>query len=227
MKRHIMTLAIVGLLVLAITATAAVASTPDSSESAAQTLAAANQLLEAGHIDEAIQIYEQLVRQGVSDSALFYNLGNAYLSQGNSGQALLNYQQAALLDPRDADIRFNLALAQEQAPQAGATGQVSGDPWFSLARLTQKWLAIDELALLALGAWFMLGLLLLVRRQRPPTASSPLLRAGIGVIFLFVVMLGLSLFSRLTVETAVPAPVIATGQVAVPSSDFLLSQGGA
>lgn len=223
MKRYIVASAIIGLLVLAITVTAAVASAPDGSETAARALAAANQLLEAGHVDEAIQVYEQLVRQGVSDSALFYNLGNAYLSQGNGRQAILNYQQAALLDPRDSDIRFNLALAQEQA---GETSQATTGPWSALARLTQSWLTMDELALLALGSWLALGLLLLVRRQLRPATSSTLLRAGIMTALLLVVTLGLSLFSRMMVDTTVPAPMIAADQVAAPSSDFVV-QGGA
>lgn len=223
MKRHILTLVIVGLLVLALSVTAALASVPPSSETAARALAAANQLLEAGHVDEAIRVYEQLARQGVSESALFYNLGNAYLSQGDSRQALQSYQKAASLDPRDADIRFNMALAQAQ--QGGGTSQAPAGPWSALAKFTQRWLALDELALLALGAWLLLGLLLLVWRQRRAAASSPLLRVSILAALFFVVVLGLSLFSRMTVDTTIPSPMTVTDQVAVPSSDFVKQQG--
>ncbi|MEZ4519126.1 MAG: tetratricopeptide repeat protein [Chloroflexota bacterium] len=42
--------------------------------------------LESGHTTEAIEIYEQLIAAGARDSALYYNLGNAYYRQGRHGQ---------------------------------------------------------------------------------------------------------------------------------------------
>ena len=44
----------------------------------------ANQLYERGNFAEALQTYQELVDSGIQESALFYNLGNAYFKQKDS-----------------------------------------------------------------------------------------------------------------------------------------------
>lgn len=61
--------------------------------------------------DTAIQIYENLIKQG-DDANIYYNLGNAYYRNKNYARAILNYERAILLNPGDADIRFNLDMAR-------------------------------------------------------------------------------------------------------------------
>ena len=61
----------------------------------------ANSLYENGRFAESAQAYEQLIKQSAHDSAIYYNLGNAYFQQGNVGQAIFNYQRAAQLAPRE------------------------------------------------------------------------------------------------------------------------------
>ena len=68
----------------------------------------ANQLYENGKYIEATNLYQHLVDQGIQNSALHYNLGNAYFKLGQLGLAILNYKRASLIDPRDSDIRANL-----------------------------------------------------------------------------------------------------------------------
>ncbi len=60
---------------------------------------------------KAAQIYEQLLKQGVS-ADLYYNLGNSYYRMDNITKAVLNYERALLLSPGDGDIRFNLQMAR-------------------------------------------------------------------------------------------------------------------
>ncbi len=60
---------------------------------------------------KAAQIYEQLLKQGVS-ADLYYNLGNSYYRMDNMTKAVLNYERALLLSPGDGDIRFNLQMAR-------------------------------------------------------------------------------------------------------------------
>ena len=158
-------------------------------------VSAANALVESGHTAEAVQIYEQLVTQGARDGALFYNLGNAYFQQGNLGRAIVSYEQAAQLTPRDPDVRQNLAQARSQAkiaaPQpAGVLGR--------LAQASSQWLTVNELALLALGAWFLLGFLVLAYRHFQPGRRPAALRYAAGVALLCVVITGVSLAGRLT-----------------------------
>ena len=61
---------------------------------------------------EAIKAYEQLVSMKIKDGYLFYNLANAYFKTGNRGKAILNYERASQLLPRDADIKSNLDYAR-------------------------------------------------------------------------------------------------------------------
>ena len=61
----------------------------------------------------AIAAYETLLQQGAS-AELYYNLGNAYYRVDDITHAVLNYERALLLTPGDADIRFNLQMAQSR-----------------------------------------------------------------------------------------------------------------
>jgi len=62
---------------------------------------------------KAAELYEQLLKQGVS-ADLYYNLGNAYYRMDNMTLAVLNYERALLLSPGDGDIRFNLQMARSK-----------------------------------------------------------------------------------------------------------------
>lgn len=168
MKRFFFAFALIGLALLA-GLVLTVQSLSSTGVSDAQAVAAASQLLDAGHLTEAAQLYEQLARQSPQDAALLYNLGNARFLQGDAGQALAAYEQAAALAPRDADIRANLALARQAL---GQTDSPSIGPAGVLVEAVSRWLTVDELALLALGAWFGLGLLLFIWRARQAEAPT-------------------------------------------------------
>lgn len=66
-----------------------------------------------GNYQQAISIYEQLLKKGVS-AEVYYNLGNAYYRSENITKAIINYERALLLSPGDKDIRFNLQLARSK-----------------------------------------------------------------------------------------------------------------
>ncbi len=61
----------------------------------------------------AIQIYEELLRQGES-AEVYYNLGNSYYKAGEVARAILNYERALLLQPGNGDIRANLDIARSK-----------------------------------------------------------------------------------------------------------------
>ena len=75
-------------------------------------MAAANGRYERGEFAEAAQQYENLIAMGYEDTALYYNLGNAYLEGGDPGRAILNYLRAEELSPRNPNVRANLDLAR-------------------------------------------------------------------------------------------------------------------
>jgi hypothetical protein len=72
----------------------------------------ANASYEAGDYARAIEDYTRVARTGVAHPDLFYNLGNAYFKEGNLGRAVLWYERARRLAPRDNDVRENLDLTR-------------------------------------------------------------------------------------------------------------------
>ena len=83
----------------------------------------ANQAYKEGRFNEAIDGYLRLIESGHAGGQIHYNLGNAYFKTGRLGRAILEYERARLLIPRDADLNFNLAHARDQAkdviPESG------------------------------------------------------------------------------------------------------------
>ncbi len=70
---------------------------------------------DASEYAEAIRLYQQVQRDGFVSAELFYNLGNAWFRQGDVGQAVLHYKKALHLQPRNGDIRHNLAFVMNDA----------------------------------------------------------------------------------------------------------------
>ena len=211
MKRNTIILAIVAL-VLAVGIAAVASATSHETMVDGNTMAAANQLYEAGHYPEAIQMYEQLLDQGLEDSALLYNLGNAYYQQSDTVQAIINYQHAAQLAPRDPDIRANLELALSQAPipmQASDYGRIG-----AVAEFTQPWLSLNELALISLGSWFLLGLLILAWRGLQPGSARTVVQYATVVTLALVLVSVFTLGSRMMVDNTQQAIFTLQPQIA-------------
>jgi len=70
----------------------------------------ANQLYRNGDFQQAASMYEQIVKNGYENAPLLYNLGNVYFKLHNIPAAILNYERAKRLAPRDEDIAYNLRL---------------------------------------------------------------------------------------------------------------------
>ncbi|MFN0117262.1 MAG: tetratricopeptide repeat protein [Elusimicrobiota bacterium] len=79
---------------------------------AQETFNTANQEIEKGNIDSALVSYHDLVQRGYESPALFYNLGNVYFKKGERGKSVFWFEKAALLNPRDSDIQYNLRLSK-------------------------------------------------------------------------------------------------------------------
>lgn len=77
----------------------------------AQTKAEADSAYVQERYEQAISLYNKLLETGASAS-VYYNLGNAYYRIGDMAHAILAYERAYLMEPGDADIRFNLQLAR-------------------------------------------------------------------------------------------------------------------
>ena len=180
----------------------------------------ANSLYENGRFAEAAHAYEQLITQGAHDSAVYYNLGNAYFRQGDVGQAIFNYQRAAQLAPRDADIQANLALARAQA--VDQLPPASSSPLEHFAATTRQYLTLNEMALLALGLWFLFGIVWLVYRQLENGRSREMWQYALILSGLLMVSATFALGSRVYVENNRQQAVVIAAVVDVnagPSAD--------
>lgn len=62
----------------------------------------------------AIEAYEELLKQGYQSDKLYYNLGNAYYRNNQLGKAIYNYNLAHQLNPSDEDIAVNLEIANSK-----------------------------------------------------------------------------------------------------------------
>lgn len=78
----------------------------------------ANQAYKEGRFQEAVDGYSSLLGSGEESGHLYYNLGNAYFRLDRLGPAILNYEKARRVIPRDADLNFNLRLARDQTQDA-------------------------------------------------------------------------------------------------------------
>lgn len=173
---------------------------------------AANQLYVAGHYSEAARIYEQEVARGVQDSAVYFNLGNAYFQQGEMGRAVLNLQRAAQLAPRDADIQANLDLARQQTAELFTT-EPEG-PVAVLAGIT-SWLTLNEVAMLLLGLWFLLGFLVLSYREMTGPRARRFTQTVALLVLVVMLLAGVSLASRSFLLQTSPPGVVVTPSVAI------------
>lgn len=58
--------------------------------------------------DNVIEIYNDLIAQGFESTDIYYNLGNAYYSKGDLGNANVSYLKALKLDPSNDKAENNL-----------------------------------------------------------------------------------------------------------------------
>ena len=75
----------------------------------------ANQHFQAGNFAGAAEAYQAEINSGGASAALLYNLGNSQYRMGEFGRAILSYERARLLTPRDPDLLANLSLARKAA----------------------------------------------------------------------------------------------------------------
>jgi tetratricopeptide (TPR) repeat protein len=116
-----------------------------------------NQLYQDGDYQAALDRYLQISEAGYESGEAYYNIGNSYFKLGDLGLAIVNYQRALRLMPRDDDVRTNLELANsltadEIVPLPGFW-LVRAIDWWVYA-IPRSWLIAIVLAsyLLAMGA---------------------------------------------------------------------------
>ena len=78
----------------------------------------ANRAYKNDQFQKAVDGYLKLIENGFENGHIYYNLGNAYYRLGDLGKAILFFERARLLLPRDDDLIFNLTHARNQTVDA-------------------------------------------------------------------------------------------------------------
>lgn len=116
----------------------------------------ANQRFKSGDFIGAATAYEKILTTEGPRAAAYYNLGNSYQNLKQYGPAILAYERARLLTPRDPDLLANLALARKAATAFDETGMNSK------LEAVLDYLSRDEWSWLVAGSALFLGALALV-----------------------------------------------------------------
>jgi tetratricopeptide (TPR) repeat protein len=116
----------------------------------------ANAAFAAGDYASARSGFAEILADDGPSAAVLFNLGNASLRAGDVGDAVLSYERALLLAPRDQDVRANL----RQARKASNLPTPDEDGWTRTVHL----LTDNGWAWLTSGALYVLCAALLAAR---------------------------------------------------------------
>ncbi len=160
---------------------------PSREEDPRELFARATRLYEAGNYEGALGAYRALVQKGFRGGNLYYNLGNTYFKLDDKGHAILFYEKAQKLKPRDQDIASNLEYAlslieDKIEPRAR--------PW-----VVEKWskivgcFTLRELIVSAAATyWFLCAVLIVFIYVRP--WRTVLIKIAGGLLIVLMVMMG-------------------------------------
>ncbi len=149
-----------------------------------QTFTAAQTAYAAGQWGEAVRLYEALLKETGFSASLCYNLANALVQNGQTGLAIVRYEQALLLSSGlGGDIRHNLhqVRAAHHLSEPGSWWQAAQAQLAGLLNLNQ-WAVALALLLSSLAALYLAAL----RFPPTPRIFSLLIRATGGAALLFV-----------------------------------------
>lgn len=158
----------------------------------------------------AIDAFKRLVSDGVRNGKLFYNLGNAFLKQGDIGPAVLWYERAKELIPGDPDLHFNLTYARSLVKDEDGE---TASPVFQVLFFWRDMFRPADLQWAGIGFNAMFWLLLGINRM---FSKKALRSACVGALLFSIVFLGTSGW-RAFEKSYHPKAVILPASVAVRS----------
>lgn len=188
----------------------------------ASNFSTANQFYAAGKYSEAAKAYGSILNSGTVSPNLLFNDGNAEFKSGNLGRAIAAYRRAALLAPRDADVRANLQFARNQV-QGSTLRESHWQSWFGALTLNE-WTALAMIT-------FWLALLLFAAMQVRPASKNALrglARATAVVAVFFCTCLGVAASLHTSKSVAVvilPDAVTRSGPFSDAQNAFAVHDG--
>ena len=156
---------------------------------------AGNQFYSQGNFRAAIDQYLKIIQADFANEDVYYNLANAFFKDNQVGMAILYYEKARELAPRDREISENLSLARNriidkvESPQEGFL--------LKQANRILNFLPLDQETMLAgilfIAANVLFSLFMLVRAERFRRISFTI---SVSLFFLFL-LLGTSNAARI------------------------------
>ena len=168
----------------------------------------ANTKYQSGDFKGALSHYEKILTDSKETAALDYDLGNAYFRSGKKGKALLFYERAFRILPRDEDIRWNIEIVKTavadrlEAPDDNLTV-------YWMKKIVDR-LTINEICLALSGLlvlWTFLSLL---------TFIFPFMKAvnrGFGVLIVILFLPAVVLFGFKWMDVKDPRVVVLDKEV--------------
>ena len=143
-----------------------------------------------GDYPAAIKHYEEILESGLESGPLYFNLANSYYKNAELGRAILNYERAGKLLPRDSDLNFNYHYAllqvkngREEAPSNFLQRFLEGRQFYSLEEMVMILTAVFCL----FGIIFLLSLYLKwpvrVRRLTLILLGTLAVIYGVGLVY--------------------------------------------
>ena len=112
------------------------------------------------------QAYATILKYGIRDARVEYNLGNTYFKMGRLGQSILSYERARRLAPTDPEILANLELARSKCYDRVVPVEVAWPVrWL---RAVQDRIGPDRHALAFLGVVWVIAFLVTWASTRAP-----------------------------------------------------------
>ena len=126
----------------------------------------ANEAYIAGEFARAEELYERIVADDKHSLKLYFNLANACFKQEELGRAILYYHRALRLQPGDADIRYNLSVAEARTKDTiDKIPEFFLTTWMRALRHTMSSTAWSVISILALVVMLSLVLFYLLARR--------------------------------------------------------------
>lgn len=152
-----------------------------------------NDFYESGLYDRAIERYTSILDSNLESAAVYHNIGNCYFKKGEWGRAILYYERAMRLSPRDPEIKFNRRLALSKTSRE--TLKASGPLLHRGSRYIFSRCTIDEVTV-GLMSLYLIGLFLIAWVLVRPDKSLGA-RLGIGLVVLIFLSGNLFLYDKI------------------------------
>jgi len=181
----------------------------------------ANLSYEDEEYEEAISLYETLIQMDKVSPEVFYNLANSFFKLKKIGKAVVNYERALRLTPRDRDASLNLKLARSMT--IDKIEILEKGFILNLILLPYDRLNIDELTLLVsilyllITTLFIFSIFFVEKRK--------IVFYNIGALGILTFVLSIFLVSKIYNENFLKSAVVVSEKVDVrsgPKEDYFL-----